>query len=191
LAQYYNVDAAAFKVIYDYAVEHGYGERVFDSYGVWGIDPEQMTSAWYASGCKPGAKFQAWFKKQLDLMENGSRLDTAPNIVPLRKETYGEYKARVKAIFTLRKLDIFEGNMNKGDLKRLGRLSFATRYLVAKNCLDTEETIKGDPDFRYKVVTHRINWECAAKYARMSKKEKAALLPFKMAWRLLFNRQAP
>ena len=188
LAQYYNIDPKAWAYIDRKAEELGLDPaNAYDSYGVWGLSPYNIAKAWYAAGCKLGGKFRIWAVESLHVLKNKGRVDFEGPVLPKASESVRSYKGRVLFNRDLRIIvkDVDEfwqisGKISLSDRNRYSKLSVIARYYVMSNRLFIEQD------------DHLvINWEKLAAWLRLPKRVKAAELPLRFAWNLLFNRKAP
>ncbi len=188
LAQHYNIDPKAWAYIDRKAEELGLDPaKAYDSFGVWGLNPYNITKAWYAAGCKLGGKFRIWAIESLHTLKNKGRVDFEGPVLPKAGESIKSYKGRILFNRDLRSIvkdaeEIWQisGKISLSDRSRYSKLSVVARYYVMRNRLFIEQ------DGRLV-----INWGKLAAWLRLPKRVKAAELPMKFAWSLLFKRKAP
>ena len=188
LAQHYNIDPKAWTYIDRKAKELGLNPaNVYDSCGVWGLNPRDIAEAWYAAGCKLGGKFRVWAVESLHVLKNKGRLEFEGPVLPKAGESVRSYKGRVLFNRDLRIIvkDVDEfwqisGKISLSDRNRYSKLSVIARYYVMSNRLFIEQ----DDHLL-------INWEKLAAWLRLPKRVRATELPLKFAWSLLFKRKAP
>jgi len=199
LAKHYNIDPKAFNIVDDIARKLGLDPlKAYDSCGVWGISPSKIALSWYASGCKNHPKFRVWVTRTLQVLKNEGRVDFTYIPLPKKGESVNEYKNRLSLDRMMTKwvieFNLYEENeikiLKSGDRKRLGKISSAfTKYYALTQCrVDVEEYETQDGR---KKILQAIDWKKVAEFTKLSKKEKATYLPFKMAWSLLFHRKFP
>ena len=188
LAYYQNIDPKAWVYIDRKAEELGLDPtKAYDSCGVWGLSPYEAAKAWYAAGCKLSGKFRIWVVESLHTLKNKGRVDFEGPVLPKARESVKSYKGRVLFNRDLRIIvkDVDEaweisGKISLSDRSRYSKLSAVARYYVMSNRLFIEQ------DDRLE-----INWEKLAAWLKLPKSVRAAELPLRFAWGLLFKRRAP
>ena len=191
LASLVNIDPEAFAIVDEMAAEAGFRpwgpreEGPYDSYGVWGLSPQEIADAWYASGCKANGKFRVWIDFSLSVLKKDGRMDETYLPAPKKNISSSKYFYLLRAYKSIGKFKNFN-TLGRGDQIRLGRLSWPARYYAAKNCIVVMS--EGDTDGR---IRAKVDWAKLSEWLKLPKRVRAKSLPFKAAWRLLFNREAP
>ncbi len=190
LARWQNIDPKAWLYIDRKAAELGLEpEKVYDSHGVWGINPNGVSKAWYASGCKLGGKFRIFVMESLHAIVREGRVDFSGPATPEKRENVKSYKGRIMLIKDLDRLKTFGAvgaavspyNFPLSDFGRYNKLSPITRYYILYKDVFI---IEGGSRVG-------IDWVKVAEWLKLPKRRKATDLPFSLAWELLFNRKAP
>ena len=198
LARHFNISPEAFLYVETKAAELGLDPKtVYDSCGVWGLNPEFVAKAWLRSGAKLHPKFRYFVSTYLGVLKKLGRMDNIYYALPGKNESMKQYKERVTLSLYIGKN--FQGydelsfsRIPLGDRKRLGKLHFATRYYALHYAMiEGSRVVKTDYSHEYKVSTYQVDWEKVNSWSKLSKREKAKDLPLTFAWRLLFNRPAP
>lgn len=208
LSQFANIDSKAFAYIDKKATELGLNPKeVYDSCGFYGFDPREVERAWFAAGCKLRGTFRYWVVTNLNILKEKGNIGRNYLRPADKNQAVKEYKGE-------RNFDIFFNKYSKymknyvnlsayyiapGDVKRLARIkSTVSKYLALEHASYVEVYTKTELRGRYnnvpferKVRKARIDWEKLANLLKLDRKEKAGLLPFSLAWTVLFNRKAP
>ena len=186
LAYYQNIDPKAWVYIDRKAKELGL-TKAYDGCGVWGLSPYEAAKAWYAAGCKLSGKFRIWVVESLHTLKNKGRVDFEGPVLPKARESVKSYKGRVLFNRDLRIIvkdedEAWEisGKISLSDRSRYSKLSAVARYYVMSNRLFIEQNSRLE-----------INWGKLAAWLKLPKRVRAAELPLRFAWGLLFKRRAP
>jgi len=198
LAKHYNIDPKAFGIVDEIARKMGLDPKgAYDSEAVWGLDPRDIARAWYASGAKNHPKFRVWVKRMLQILKERGRVDEEFISTPKRNESVEEYKNRLNYEAFLQKWEYsifgkknYGFKIKAGDRKRLAKLPAATKFYALSHCLVDAGQLETEFDY-FPVVLKAIDWQKVAEFLKLSKKQKATYLPFKLAWSFLFKRKAP
>ena len=210
LLRHYNVSPEAF-LYAEEAMRKAGSKAEWDSYGVWGLNPSNISRAWYAQGCKLGDKFRYYVTAYARHFAKHKRADYFHMEVPRAKESFKEYLGRVKNQNLIWKYSLSfyssscsgdsanrvvrKNALSIGDRKRAERLKSAVaKYYALKHCIvETDTLLDENSSGRVSRLTYKseINWAKLSSWLAMPKSQRAEELPFSLAWELLFRRQAP
>ena len=207
LGQFANIDPRSFAYIDRKAAELGLNPKeVYDSCGHYGFDPRDVEKAWFAAGCKLRGTFRYWVVTNLNILKERGNFGRNYLRPAIKNEAIKEYKGERNFDVFFNKYSKFMKNYNSfnayfvapSDIKRLARLSTVSKYLALEHASYLEVTTKTEFGGRYRNIPFerevrkvKINWEKLAELMKLNRKEKAGLLPFGLAWSILFNRKAP
>jgi len=184
LAKYYNIDPRAFLEVDKLMNKKGLDPKEsYDSFGLWGLCPDNITRAWFGNGARPGGKFTLWVNSATSHFKKYGRADEFCPPFPRREESTSVYMCRLRVAETAHDwgidLNLFprNGDLRPKEIIRLGHMTKPSIYYALTNCLDEER--------------NEIMWEKLSQWLRLDKREKAKFLPFKLAWSMLFKRKTP
>ena len=176
LFKHYNIDPKVFAYIDQVIADNGLDPKLaYDSYGNKGLNPSLITKAWFNCGTRFNDKFKYFVKYYVSTFKRFKSLNGSYILVPGKNDAFDTYRNRVLTAKLISDAGLDFKDISMSDVKRLGHLSFATKWYAINECL----------------YDRNIIWSKVNEFTKLSKREKAKHLSFGRAWTLLFNRKAP